>query len=272
MSYIVNLDDFKPLFLDCVNKLEKEVGFSLFINPNDLNDVKLQASIGSNKKAIIYYNTVVRIITSPSNYINGQNFNPPEESDYITSISEYFKGNQVSIKIEKRGIWVWKPNVELISLVNRVMPEYISTLREFTLDDTYEETLQKPEHCNEALQSMFKTIVHNIFFYNAFVSRDEKLVKIEYPELSKVYKKLSLDDYYNYMSNVLNDTETAYGFDISFIPWETSLNINVYYNEFSGEILNNMIARNNHIWNPEDKDLLIKRVKKTKDLKIIRKE
>jgi len=272
MSYIVNLDDFKPLFLDCVNKLDTEVGFSLFVNPNDLNDVKLQASIGSNKKAIIYYDTIVRIITNPTNYINGLNHNPPEESDYITSISEYFKGNQVSIKVEKRGIWVWKPNVELITLINKVMPEYILTLKEFTVDDLYEDSLQKLEDCNDELKSMFKAIVNNIFYYNMFLSLDEKLAKIEYPEPAQVYKKITLDEYYNYMANVLNDTEVAYGFDVSFIPWDTDLNINVYYNEFAGQTLNNMKDRKNHVWNPEDKDLFIKRVKKTKDLKIIQRE
>ena len=62
MSYIVNLDDFKPMFMDCVNKLDSEVGFSLYVNPEDLSDVKLQASIGSDKKAIIYYNSNIFII------------------------------------------------------------------------------------------------------------------------------------------------------------------------------------------------------------------
>ena len=272
MSYIVNLDDFKPMFMDCVNKLDTEIGFSLYVNPQDLNDVKLQASIGTNKKAIIYYNSIVRIITNPNNYISGMNYNPPEESDFITSISEYFKGNQVSIKVEKRGMWVWKPNLELIELITRVMPEYIYTLKEFTTDDTYEDSLQKLNDCNTELQSMFKAIVNNIFYYNMFLSLDEKLAKVEYPEPAKVYKNITLEEYYNYIGNILNDKDTAYGFDTSYIPWDTNLNINVYYNEFSGKILNEMKNRNNHIWSPEDKDLLIKRVKKTKDLKIIRKE
>jgi hypothetical protein len=272
MSYIVNLDDFKPMFMDCVNKLDSEVGFSLYVNPEDLSDVKLQASIGSDKKAIIYYNSIVRIITNPNNYISGMNYNPPEEFDFITSISEYFKGNQVSIKVEKRGIWIWKPNFELIELITRVMPDYIYTLKEFTIDDTDEDSLQKLENCNPALQSMFKTIVNNIFFYNIFLSLDEKLAKVEYPGVSKVYKKITLNEYYDYIGNILNDKDTAYGFDISYIPWDANLNINVYYNEFSGRILNEMKNRNNHVWSPENKDLLIKRIKKKKDLKIIRKE
>ena len=63
MSYIVNLDDYKPLFMDCINKLDTEVGFSLFVNPNDLNEVTLQASIGENKMAVVHYDTIVKIIT-----------------------------------------------------------------------------------------------------------------------------------------------------------------------------------------------------------------
>ena len=272
MSYIVNLDDYKPLFMDCINKLDTEVGFSLFVNPNDLNEVTLQASIGENKMAVVHYDTIVKIITNPSDYKDGLYYNPPKEFDFITSISDYFKGNQVSIKVEKRGIWVWKPNVELITLINKVMPEYILTLKEFTLDSTYEDSIPASTGFNDDLISLFQTMTRNIFYYNIFVSYDEKIAKNEYPYLEEVYKKrISLDEYYTYMTNILNDPEEAYGFDVSFVPWDTSLNINVYYNEFSEQILNNMKDRKNHIWYPEDKDLLIKRIKKTKDLKIVRK-
>lgn len=273
MSYIVNLDDYKPLFMDCINKLDSEVGFSLFVNPNDLNEVTLQASIGEDKKAVVHYDTIVKIITNPTDYKDGLYYNPPKDFDFITSISDYFKGNQVSIKVEKRGMWVWKPNVELITLINKVMPEYLLTLKEFTLNSTFDDVFPASTKFNNDLISLFKTITRNVFYYNIFVSYDEKIAKNEYPYLEEVYKKrISLDEYYNYMSNILNEKDVAYGFDISFVPWDTSLNINVYYNEFSEQILNNMKNRKNHIWYPEDKDLLIKRIKKTKDLKIVLKE
>jgi hypothetical protein len=291
MSYIINLDEFKPFFMECVTKMNVEVGFSLFFNPKKTSgsvngskiasDIRLQTSIGligynnetvTDRKTNIYYDSVAKIVTNPSEYMSGLNLNPPDESDYILSISDYYRGTQVSIKIEQRGIWVWKPNVELIDLINNVMPEYVQTMKEFTPDKSFEDYHPKLETYNEALQSLFKTIVNNIYFYNIYVSMDAKLVALEYPTVYDGYKKITTDEYCKYMNNVINDKETAYGFDVSFITWDTPLNINLYYNEYSSQILRNMEKRKLHVWKADDKDLIIKRIKKMKKAGIVMKE
>jgi len=291
MSYIINLDEFKPFFLECVTKMNVEVGFSLLFNPKKISgsingskiasDIKLQTSIGligfnnetvTNRKTNIYYDSIAKIVTNPSQYMSGLNLNPPDESDYILSISDYYRGTQVSIKIEQRGIWVWKPNVELIDLINKVMPEFVQTMKEFTPGKPFSEYYPTTEKYNEPLQSLFKTIINNIFYYNIYVSMDAKLVALEYPTVYDGYKKITTDEYCKYMNNVINDKETAFGFDVSFITWDTPLNINLYYNEYSSQILRNMEKRKLHVWKADDKDIIIKRIKKMKKAGIVMKE
>lgn len=291
MSYIINLDEFKPMFLECVSKINIEVGFSLLFNPHKTNktsngskvatDIRLQTSIGlqdydietvSNRKTNIYYDSIAKIITNPSSYMSGLNLNPPEESDYILSISDYYRGTQVNIKVEQRGIWIWKPNVELIDLINKVMPDYVQTMKEFTIDKSYIDYQPNLDSFNSELKSLFKAIANNVYFYNMYVSMDSKLVAKEYPHALDEFKKITTDEYCNYMNNVINDKETAFGFDVSFITWDTSLNINLYYNEYSSQIINNMEMRKLHVWKPYDKDIIIKRIKKMKKAGIVMKE
>jgi hypothetical protein len=82
MNFNVNLDNLKPLLKASVDKLDFGIGFSLYYDTNKIDHFKFQASKGR-EKGFVFYNSVVKIITNPIQYIKGITYQPPADIDYI---------------------------------------------------------------------------------------------------------------------------------------------------------------------------------------------
>ena len=265
MNININLDKFKPLFKASVDKLDFGVGFSLYVDTKGLTNHKMQASKGLSK-GFVFYNSVVKIITNPRSYIKGVNYMCPSNTEYINSLSDYIKGTQLTIMVEKKGMWLYRPNTNIISLIHNFMPDVFSKMKELE-----EGTPGYNFEVNDQIQNILQTISHNSTNYGLYLGHTKDLIKIEYPEVEKHHVKISLEDYTQYMFNVLNDKEIPYGYEVQYLSWDDSLNFNIYINDISKTILKNMEKRGTNIWSPEDIDLFIKTAKKSKELVIIRK-
>jgi hypothetical protein len=265
MNININLDKFKPLFKASVDKLDFGVGFSLYVDTKGLINHKLQASKDL-YKGHVFYNSVVKIITNPRSYIKGINYMCPSNSEYISSLSDYIKGTQLTIMLEKKGMWLFRPSTNLISLIHHFMPDVSSKMKELE-----EGNPGYSFEVNDQVQSILHTISHNSTNYGLYLGHTKNLIKIEHPEVEQHYMKLTLEDYIQCMYNVLNDPEMPIGYEVQYLSWDDSLNFNIYINDISKTILKNMEKRGTNIWSHEDTDLFIKTAKKSKDLVIIRK-
>lgn len=266
MNININLDKFKPFFKSVVNKLEYGIGFNLYVNPKDHDDIKLQASRGTDK-GNVFYNSVVKIITNPKEYFPGIEYQPPSDSEFLMSIGDYMKGTQVTIVVERKGFWIFSPNTNLISLINHYQPELLNEVKELEEGSTgYSFPV------NEDVKGILQIISHNIQNYNVYLGYSKDLVKIDHPEIEKHYDKINLKDYILYMHNVLNDEDYQIGYNVEFVPWDSSLNFNIYLNEVSKKILKNIEKRGMNEWEEYDIDLFIKTARKAKELTIIHKK
>jgi integrase len=120
MNININLDKFKPLFKAAVNKLDFGIGFSLYVDTKGLTNHKLQASKGLDK-GYVFYNSIVKIITNPQPYIKGMDYMCPSNSEYIISLSDYIKGTQLTIMLEKKGMWLFRmaDGEQVITLIDQ---------------------------------------------------------------------------------------------------------------------------------------------------------
>jgi hypothetical protein len=266
MNTNINLDKFKPFFKSVIKKLDYGIGFNLYINPIDHTDLKLQASLGGDKP-LVYYNSVVKIITNPNKNLKDIEYNPPQDMEYLMSIMNYIKGTQVTILIEEKGFWLYSPNTNLINVINNLQPNLVELEEELK-----EGELGLDFKYNDEINDLFQVISNNVETYNVYLSYTKELAKIDYPEISKHFDKINLKEYSLYMNNVLNDEDYPIGFNVEFVPWEDSLNFFIYFNEVSNSILKNIKKRGMNEWNENDVDLFIKTAKKAKELTIIRKK
>lgn len=265
MNFNINLDNLKPLLNAAVNKLDFGVGFSLYYDTNNFGSYKFQASKGL-EKGYVFYNSIVKIITNPIEYFKGISYHPPSDGDYIASINDYIKGTQLTILVDKKGIWLYRPNQNLISLINHLDNNIIKNLKELEEGNPgYEFDI------NEDAKSVMKVISHNVNNYNLFLGYDKDLIKIDYPEVLQNYNKMSLEEYKQYIYNVLNDEDIPMGYEVQFLEWSDSLNFYIYHNKLGKDILKSMEKRGTNQWDENDIDLFIKTAKKAKQLTIIKK-
>jgi hypothetical protein len=126
----INLDNYKELFMEFVNRLDKEVGLNLHYDES-LNKTTFEITKGDNTVRVPH-NSVVLIHTH-SYYINKEDeYLTPSEADYVESCFGYFSGTQVHIVLERQGMWIYTPTNELIKLFEEIEPrtkELYSNLR-----------------------------------------------------------------------------------------------------------------------------------------------
>ena len=265
MNFNINIDNIKPLLKAAVNKLNFGIGFSLYYDTNNVGSYKFQASKGRDK-GFVFYNSVVKIITNPREYIKGISYQPPSDIDYINSINDYIKGTQLTILVDKKGFWLYRPNQNLISLINHLDSNIIKNIKEIEEGNPgYEFKI------NDDAKSIMKVISHNVNNYNLFLSYSKDLIKSNYPEVLPNYKKINLEEYKLYIDNILNDEDVPMGYEVQYLEWSDSLNFMIYHNKLGKNILKNMDQRGTNEWDENDIDLFINQAKNAKDLTIIKK-
>lgn len=66
--------------------------------------------------------------THPSYLYGDLRYHPPSGTDYVQSIWDTVRGAEISMVIEPSGIWVYKPNAELVDYIAKKQPDMLQLL------------------------------------------------------------------------------------------------------------------------------------------------
>ena len=121
---IINLDKYKDLFQKCIQLIPNEIGFNLLYDEKT-KGLSFEITKGGETGVTIPYSNVINIHTHPISIEMAKTYtyHPPTQYDYIQSCFDYFRGTQMSIVVEKAGIWYFKPNYNLIKEIEKIQPD-----------------------------------------------------------------------------------------------------------------------------------------------------
>jgi hypothetical protein len=301
----LNLDNYKDLFKEIIHKVDREIGFNLHYDEITKN-IGFEITKGLETTVTIPYNNIVTIHSHPRSIGISQTFeyHPPTQLDFIGSCFDYFHGSQLEIVVEKAGIWIYKPNDELIKEMNIIQPNANEIFSEpliegeekkqiFGLSKEFDELhdVILTNTSNEGVNLNFtKSNIPNIF-KEVFISTQIQKTGNASPKMIELYSrqaeqfasylppeklrpfipqyhKISLDEYINNINNIVTDDGT--GFDIKFIKWDEPFNINFKLNENAHRVFDEIKSRK-HIFTEKDRDVIMSAFPRTGDNYIIKK-
>jgi hypothetical protein len=293
---IINLDEFKPLFLNAL-KLHYEVGFNMFYNTGLIN---FEVTKGINKFVTIPYNVAIGIHTHPkylykSEYIAERirlkGYKPPSHTDYIQSIYDFIKTKSINIIIENSGMWIYGPNKELIEEVYRVQPDIPDILAE----EIKEGELDKEINVGDQLYHLIDILGYNannehqnlILNKNIVISiiinhilkeppTEEFIKELEREDMDALIKryniqkeKISIKEYITRIEDLVGGDDI--GFNVRYIPWEEPFEFIVNITDEYLDIFKQIKDRGLNIFDETDKDIILEIANKTEQGRILRK-